>query len=223
VAGTVIVAWDPADLFNVGFVLSFVTVAGMIVLTRPVRDILGDAYGAAADRLRGAWPRARAAEAVPLPWETDRFAPDSAGSWRGRLAAAGRAMGDTAAISIAVWLVSTPLTAFYFGRFVPVALISNLIAVPLSFLALLCGTLSLVAGSVLPWTGEVFNNANLALVECMLWATDWMGRVPGGSVRVEPPPAGWVWAWLAALAAAVYAWRRRAVERECAVWSLANR
>ena len=53
-----------------------------------------------------------------------------------------------AAVSLAAWLVSAPLTAYYFGFFSAYSLLANLLVVPISSLVMLLASLSLLLGSL---------------------------------------------------------------------------
>ena len=61
-----------------------------------------------------------------------------------RIAAKG--LWSMVAMSISAWLVSAPLTAYFFGNFTPMGIVANLIVSPLSELVITAGCLSLVTG-----------------------------------------------------------------------------
>ena len=195
-AALLIVAVQPADLTRVGFVLSFTVTAGMIVLvpllTRSARQA------------SAAWRRRR----DPRQAEWAAVTPLKPGLARRVVRSALHGLGVLTAFSVSAWLVSTPLTAYYFGRFTPIALLSNLAVVPLAYLVVLCGCLSLAGGLVGAFVTTTFNHANVALVGLLLNLTDVLSTVPGGCVEVDPPPATAVWAAMAALVAAAYLTRR---------------
>ncbi len=198
-AGLAILAWSPAELLGVGFILSFSVVAGLIVLYPPIERCL--ARGASRVAAAAGWGGARADGLVPAPVGRAAF-------WR-RLA---RGLGDralaTAGLSLCAWLVTLPLNAYYFGTFVPVALIGNLVVVPLTFLVVLTGCLSMVSGCLFVSVSQVFNHTNLALVSAMLSATGFLADVPGGCVTVDRLPGWAVWAAFGGMAL-VAAWGRR--------------
>jgi competence protein ComEC len=94
------------------------------------------------------------------------------------------------------------LTAFYFGRFSPVAIAANVVVIPLTFLSVLCGCLSVLLGSCAAFLADIFNHANAALVWALIGVVRVVSRVPGGTFEVAQLPAAWVPALYAALAAA---------------------
>jgi hypothetical protein len=102
-------------------------------------------------------------------------------------------------LSVSAWLVSAPLSAYFFGRFTPVPLVSNVVAIPLAFLSVLAGCLSILTGQAVPVLADIFNHANLALVELLTLLTDCLSRIPGGSTHVGPVPAWTIWSWFALL------------------------
>jgi ComEC/Rec2-related protein len=183
-SAVVLLILRPEDLADVGFILSFAAVIGLIALTPLI--------------------------AAPLRrlWQPDPLRLQPEPGTRRFLRAAARHLGDLWAVSCAAWLVSTPLTAYFFGRFSPIALVSNLIVVPLSSLVLIAGALSVVLGSCVERLADIFNHANLFLVGVMLRLTELLSAVPWGSLTIPPPPAWAVWAWYAVLGGAVIAARR---------------
>lgn len=86
--------------------------------------------------------------------------------------------------SFAASLASLPLTAYYFGRFSPVALLGNLFVVPLTFCIVLSGWLSII----IPMASAVFNLAAVVFINVMLGAVAWFDRIPGSSWKVDRPP-----------------------------------
>ncbi len=164
-AALAILAVRPDQLVDAGFLFSFAAVAGLIVL------------GPVILRPMGAW--------IP-PRETDEDVPRSVRV--GRMAA--RWMTGLVATSIAAWIVSTPLTAYFGNQVSPAALPGNLFAVPGSFLIVLTGCLSLVAGPIWGAAAEVFNHANAAFSGAMSALTGALFRVPGSHAFVQSPP-GW--------------------------------
>ncbi len=61
--------------------------------------------------------------------------------------------------SLAAWLGSIPLVAYYFHLFTPVSLVANLIVVPLSSAALACTMGSIFVGAWIPLAAELFNHS----------------------------------------------------------------
>ncbi len=152
-----ILVWQPAQLFDIGCILSFSAVAGILAIV-PVLDAM---------LLHWLRPDPLAAPGLTegSPW----WRPLAI--WVGRLAT----------VSIAAWLTSVPLSLYYFGRFNPIALVANLIVVPVSFLITVTGCLSLVAGAGIGlWLAGIFNSANAVFVLFVIDAMRLLEAVPYG-------------------------------------------
>ena len=175
----------PLVLLDPSFQLSFAATAGLVVLF---------------PSLRRAWRARRAAWAAdPLPGGPAR----RPGRWK---AWGGRALdwaGDGLALTAAAQLAVLPVQVALFGRVPLVALVANLVAVPLSGLALAGGAVAAVAGAgaqaAPPWAGAVPEEvarwlgwpARLA-ISGMVGVAMLADRLPGSSVSLSPAAAGWV-------------------------------
>ncbi len=97
--------------------------------------------------------------------------------------------------SLAASLASMPITAYYFGRCSPVALVGNLVVVPLTFCIVLSGWLSILV----PMASDIFNHAAVAFVDTMLACVQRLDSVPGSSFPVDAPPAMALVLWYGSL------------------------
>lgn len=164
-----ILAVAPDDLINVGFILSYVAVLGLVLLCPVFMAPLHACF-----------------QPDPLKLETDP-------RWKASLRQGWRLFSDLFAVSLAAWLVTAPLTLLFFGNFSPIGLPGNLVVVPLSSLVIITGVLSLTLGSCAGFLADLFNHANLALITLMTEFTRWLAAIPGGCIKVSPPP---IWAVL---------------------------
>jgi competence protein ComEC len=89
--------------------------------------------------------------------------------------------------SLAAWLGSWLLTAFYFHLFSPVTLLANLFIVPASSAALACNVGSLFCGDWLPWVGGLFNNCAWFCMSAMVWFSHRAISLPGAFFHVSSP------------------------------------
>ena len=184
-AALAVLVFSPNQLFEVGFIFSFVVVMGLIVF-----------YPIFNDPMRR-WLAKDALRIQPEKW------------WILMRRRALQYVGSLLALSCSAWLASAPLTAYFFGRFTPIALPGNILVIPLAFLIVVAGCLSIILGACAGWVGVVFNHASLALVSILVWGIEMMSKVPFASVNVEKPPMWLVLAWYAVLIAfAVRAVRR---------------
>ena len=81
--------------------------------------------------------------------------------------------------SIAAWLGSIPLVAWYFHLFTPSSGLANVIAVPLCGLVLISNLSSLLLGAWFPFAAELFNHAGWALMVCIQKTSQWSANWPG--------------------------------------------
>ncbi len=182
-AAIMILAWRPDQLQDPGFIFSFTAVAGILAMV-PLFEV---------------WLQRN----VPL----DPFGEKVEGIgvkssfvlWGGRL------MG----VSIAAWLSTTPLSLYYFGRFAPVALLANVIVLPLAFLIVVTGTLSLLAAATggLAWA-MLFNQANYAYVGLLTEGMRWLERMPGAYREGMHISLGAVLVWYLGVAVAIWGGQR---------------
>jgi competence protein ComEC len=139
VSAVVLLLANPLQILDLGFILSFMMVLGLIILAGPsgrlTRRLLR------VDRL---------AQRVELVNEQGGEA--SGPVWRQALRQTGLALAESVAgllgVSTAAWLISIPLTAYAFGYFSTYSLLANLVVVPLSSLVMLLASLSLLVASV---------------------------------------------------------------------------
>ncbi len=113
--------------------------------------------------------------------------------------------------SFAASLASLPMTAYYFGRFSPIALLGNLAVVPLTFCIVLSGWLAIMV----PPAAMIFNHASVVFINAMLWSVKGLDRIPGSSFDIDSPPLTAILLWYGSLIyLMVHATSRR--QRYCA-------
>jgi ComEC/Rec2-related protein len=184
-AALIILLWQPQQLFQASFQLSFFVVLSIALFLPPL------------EKLRDRW-----LALDPL------LAPEVLPKWHRALRATARVILSSFVTSLAAWLGSLPLTMAYFHLFTPVTLLANLLIVPMAGLALMCNLGSLVCGDWLPGITELFNHCAwfwmLAMIKISRWATE----LPGAFFYVPAPSAftfviyygllvgflsGWLW------------------------------
>jgi len=197
-AGLVILVWDPQQLFQASFQLSFFVVLSIALLMPPLQKF-GDKLLAHDPLLpREVIPRWKRWLATPLRWLMLSFA-----------------------TSLAAWLGSLPLTAYYFHIFSPVTLLANLVIVPLSSAALACNLGSLLCGGWLPWIGELFNHGAWFWMLLMVKISHWCTTLPGAFAYMPAPPAWGFAAYYALLIGALSGWLFKKENRRWAVAAIA--
>lgn len=191
-AAIVLILADPSNLTAPGFILSFVTVLGLTLVIPP-----------AWEALQARWRRARELELPELPFRRRLFI-------GARHSAAALLLATGAA-----WIVSLPLNLYYFKLFSWVSLPGNLITLPLAFLLMLSGGLSLLAGAVWAPIGTIFNFAHWRLARLLMAALEQLNALPYGHFKIEGFPAWAVWAYYACGAGLLcWIYRRRGEQAE---------
>ena len=188
-AALVILAVDPLQLYDAGFQLSFGVVAALIFLA-PTLEV----------RLR------RAVE--PDPWIPRKLVPRGFRLLRNPI----RWTTTLVAVSIAAWIGSLGLNAYYFNLVSFVALLANLLIVPLAGASVALGLVSLALGALWSQLGITLNVTHALLIRLMTVISAELGSWKVGCFYVARPPVAWTIAGYALLAAAAKLWldgRRR--------------
>ena len=176
---------SPAQLGDLGFLLSFTAVAGLLAIP-PVLDA-----GAIRFFRRDEWQ---------LPGEEKP---------------AGRRLREAALfcvryfnVTLGAWIATSPLTAYFFNLFSPVALAMNLLVIPAAFVILLAGVMSLLCAPLGGIFSEVFNHAARVWASFLTICIQWAADMPGGHWFVRAPPAAGIMVWYVILSMAAVMARR---------------
>ena len=165
-AALIILVWEPQQIFQASFQLSFFVVLSIALFT-PVLD-----------KIRRRW------------LQTDPLLPDKLRPrWQLWLREILFWVSASFTTSLAAWLGSIPLVALYFHLFTPVSLLANLIVVPLSGLALASNVASLMTGGWFPALAELFNHSGWFFMLLMIRVSEWSAQLPGAFVYVATPTA----------------------------------
>ena len=153
-AALIILIWQPQQLFQAGFQLSFFVVLCILVSIPILRDL---------------WQRM---------WAPDPLLPESLyPRWRSTLRVPGQFVSELLLTSFAAWIGSIPLVAYYFHIVTPVSTPANLLAVPLCGLVLMSNLGSLLCADWFPAAAILLNHAGWFLMECIRvsshWFADW--------------------------------------------------
>ncbi|MCI0746908.1 MAG: ComEC/Rec2 family competence protein [Verrucomicrobia subdivision 3 bacterium] len=185
-----ILLFDPQQLFQAGFQLSFAVVFFLALMA----DRLGwhegsqpslDAAAAARTRLRSTHRSSpgllqRIAGGDPLvAWEVRPW-------WEKWALNGTRYIAGMTLTSLAAWLGSLPLIALYFHLITPVSLLANLVVVPLSGAAL-ASNLAALLFAWSPFISEVFNHSAWLWMRGMIVVSEWTARWPGGAFAIASP------------------------------------
>lgn len=163
-AAIIILVWQPQQLFQAGFQLSFFVVL-CIILTVPVLHRWGEKV-MAPDPL--------------LPKALHR-------RWPPVIRVPARYVWDILITSFAAWIGSLPLVAYYFNIVTPVSTPANLVAVPLCALVLAANFASFMLAGWCKWAAIIFNHAGWFLMECIRVSSDWFADWPKAYDYVRAP------------------------------------
>jgi len=194
-AAFIILLWEPRQIFEASFQLSFFVVLIIALMLPPLNRI--------SDRLLRHDPL--------LP---DDLLP----YWRRALNTALRMLSRYFALSLAAWAGSIPLSALYFHLFSPVSPLANIVAVPLGTLALMSNLGSLVCGNWLPWATGLFNHSAWFFMVAMTWVSELFTKIPGAFYYVPGPSWLTVGIYYAFLVGALSGWLFAPARR---LWSVA--
>jgi ComEC/Rec2-related protein len=183
-AAFIILLWEPRQLFEASFQLSFFVVLVIALMLPPLNKI--------SDRL----------------WQGDPLLPNELlPRWRRALIATLRMLSRYFALSFAAWVGSIPLSAKYFHLFSPVSTPANIVAVPLGTLALMSNLGALVCGTWFPWATGLFNHSAWFFMWAMTAVSEFSTKIPGAFFYVPAPSwltiliyyavlIGWLSGWL---------------------------
>jgi competence protein ComEC len=163
-AAFLLFCWNTNEIFAAGFQLSFAVVATIILLADPLT------------RLFHRW-------SAP-----DSFLPPTLLRGPRRLAHAGLAWsGAAASVSLAAWIGSLVLILWYFYLITPISLLANFVVVPIAFIILSIGLLSIISAPLSSWLSLIFNNANFFLAHTVLGFVHLFAQVPAGHSYLAHP------------------------------------
>jgi competence protein ComEC len=177
-AGLIVLVVNPANLFNIGVQLSFLSVAALFWLASQF------ASGKPVDPLERLIAATR-------PWPQKLVNRLRNHTWEMFLAGA------------ALWFIITPLTMARFHVLPPIALVINVALFPVSILAMLSGFGVLLFGGWLAPLGAAFGwlcDLNLNALDSTV---KWAATVPGGRFWVPGPGEIWLAVFYAAVVAAI--------------------
>lgn len=195
-AAFVILLWEPQQLFQASFQLSFFVVLSIALFLPPLEKL-----------------RDRLLEIDPLLPE------ELLPRWQQGLRWGLRLVLTSFVTSLAAWLGSLPLTAHYFHLFSPVTLLANVIIVPLSALALMSSLGSLICGAWWPWATELFNHSGWFWMSAMINVSHTATKLPGAFYYVSPPSLVTIGVYYALLVGVLSGWL---LARERRGWAIAG-
>jgi len=161
-AALLIWIWDPRQMFDLGFQLSFLVVGGLALGAGPLSKRFHQ------------WGQ-------PDPWIPQRLL----SPWRLEADRIYYAFCALVAASLTAWLASEALILYHFHLLAPVSLLANVLIVPLASVVVIVSALSVISGLV--WSGfsVIFNQVNWLLLKMITGMVGLLASVPGGHFYVS--------------------------------------
>jgi competence protein ComEC len=182
-AALLILVWQPQQLFQAGFQLSFFVVL-CIILMVPVLN--------------------KGLEKVLAP---DPFLPTALHRrWPPIIRVPAWYVWEVVATSFAAWIGSIPLAAYYFNIVSPVSTPANLLAVPACALVLMANLAALLLAPVFPAAAAIFNHAGWGLMELIRVSSEWFAHWPRAYAYVAAPTWFTMGIFYALFIAAITGW-----------------
>ncbi len=197
-AAIVILLWQPSQLFQAGFQLSFVVVFYIIIALTALERF-----------------RQRLTLADPLL--PDQLRP----KWRKFLDTVTRVVLELFSSSLAAWVASLPLVALYFHIVTPVSTPANMVAVPACGLVLICNLSSLLVAGWLPAAAEIFNHAGWGIMWFIQKSSQWFEKWPAAYYYVPQPALITTYLYYLVLLALVTGWLFKPKLRQWRIAALA--
>jgi ComEC/Rec2-related protein len=158
--------WDPVQVLDPGFQLSFLVVAGLMTFS-------------------GRWQEQLVATGRPDPWIPRRLV----GPLRSAVFQIWIGIAALVAASAAAWAGSVIPGVLLFHQVVPVALVANMVAAPVAGAVTVLAAVSSIAAAVSMTTAMAINLVNAKLVHLLAAVLGWMASWPGGQFAVADPKA----------------------------------
>lgn len=199
-AALVLLGTNPTTLFDVGAQLSFLAVATIL-------------WSVAIGRRRHDDWNVDVAVAPDSQRARDALRPN----WQRWLLASLRSLRRPMAISVAIWLISAPLTAATFHVLAPIGIVLNIVLIPLTGVALCFGFSGLLIGIVSPGLAALPLTLFGGLLTLVVEIVDLASRFQLGHVYVASSPLWWLLGFYAITAAAMLLTAQRRRKAPC--WS----
>ncbi|MCM8799093.1 MAG: ComEC/Rec2 family competence protein, partial [Candidatus Omnitrophica bacterium] len=148
IACWLILIFDPYQLFNAGFQLSFLGVLSIVLFTPLIENY---------------FLREKEERVIFKKAHIKRY------------------LFRLFAVSLSAWLGSSGLIGYYFKIINPIAILANIIVIPLSFFVLATGIIFLFSFSLFT---SPLSTTNLLTIEILLKSVTFLSKIPGGTVSV---------------------------------------
>ncbi len=153
-----ILIFNPQQLFNAGFQLSFLSVLSIITLTPLLESYLMPGYLKTSGK---------------------------ANRWILFREKAKRYVVRAIAVSLSAWLGVVPIVGYYFRLITPITILANLLVIPLAFLILAIGFITLLCGFFSLGLAHLFAYTNLLAINSLINITTALNKIPFGALPTK--------------------------------------
>jgi len=185
----------PANIFDLGCILSFCVMLGLIVLFKPLSELLKKGF-----RIEEIEIQAR------LYHVSENYKRARHLRWAGSFL---RFTAELLGVTTSAWLASMPLSAYFFERITPGGIFANMIVTPSALMLVTAGILGYAASFFSRWMAICFNNAAGFFTTIMIRTASFISNCRFMSFEVKAWPLWGVWIWFAVLLVTAWLMRRQ--------------
>lgn len=164
-AGLILLLYNPQELFQLGFQLSFTIVAFIVISARPLTAWLAHPLS-------------------PDPWLPRQLISPVRRFWQ-KLT---HRCAELLAVCTICWASSLPFSLFYFHRISFTNVLANFLAVPVGTWILFTALLSILVSPIAAWASIYLNNTNWLLAHLFLVIVNGSASCPGQAMNVGSFP-----------------------------------
>ena len=161
----ILTIFDPLAIFNAGFQMSFLIVAGIITLYRPMRKIFF-----------GKFIRNRGLIVFRSDQNIKRWVYFELANW----------CISFITVSVVAYLIAAPLAAYHFGTISPYAVLLSMIFMPLISAILVTGYISLGLSIIAPGISTMLASWSAKLSGILASSTDLLNTLPFLAIKLRP-------------------------------------
>ena len=199
-AALIVHLFSPAYISDIGAILSFSVMLGLVVLYKPLCYLLELLFKV--DKLQQNAELLAASDELKL-----------AERMNNRIQLISFISG-LCAVTVSAWLASMPLCAYYFGRITPGGLIANLVISPCALMLVIAGVLGFVSSFISTALAVLFNNAAGFFSLIMMKTAGFISSCPASNFEVSSFPVWLVWCWFGMLFLSSWLLRRWIARRD---------
>lgn len=193
----IILSWDPFQLFDPGFQLSFVVVASLILISPLISEPL-------------------------QKWcEPDPFLPRSyIPPWRIALTPYLKWINLSISVCLTAWLGSLGLILYYFQLVSWTAILANLLIIPLASLSVSLGLLSVFLGMIWNQIAITINTTHAVIIHGMIHSTHYLASFKYGHMYFAQPQFIWILIGYITLFFSIMLWIKTSQKRSWITFAL---